>query len=1029
MVTLTTFNLMSNSTFAAALPLAFAMLGVCAQATTPPSAPPVTVDASLPNLFYGAVPPNGPRGPVVVFVHGIGGTFQDWLEAQNCPASMPSCTGTSNDMYDLAYQAGLRTAFMSLSADNSPNEAGIQTNAAVLQTVFPKILAAFSVTKVYFVAHSKGGLDLEAAIATPQWLGIANAVLEIGTPNQGDALADWLFSAEGQPLGKKLGLLTPAMQSMQIANVLSLRSLWDPIFQKSGIPFYTMGGVTFTCPESESACITATTGPILEKITGGKKAPPNDGIVDLEETLLPATYAMELAFIPASHFNLRLGDNSFVYIHAHLVALDNQQPGVQRTSTGGFGDLHNTWAWSMAWFNNKLYVGTGREVNCVTYAEAAIKLGIPSLYPPPQGDCPPDYHYLPLQAEIWQYDPPAGIWTLVFQSPNSLTTTANDGATVATARDIGFRGMQIVQEPGGVQALYAGGVTSGQIFETAATFGTWAPPRILRTTDGLNWAPIPQNTSVNGVCPAMSCFLGDLTQNGVPHLYGNYSIRSGAQLNAGQPNSILFLQVGDFIGVGRVISSVPGINPALGDDCGQPVCYQWASSDAASLPVWILESFNNFVYVGTGNPPTFPTVTYGVFKTDGTGAAPYNWTPVIVDGGYATGLVADYAMSMQIFTDPQACPGIGCLYVGTDEANELVRIHPDITGVVPVDSVDSWDLVVGNPRTVPQGQPGAGTVVDPVTGIGQFFDNGFTGHFWKMGVGGQGLYMGTWDWSADNVSAKGFGPLWSQEYGTDIWRTPDGTHWSFVSKIGLGDGNNTGGRSFATTPFGLYMGTARSIGGTQTFMLDNTNLDFNHDGTIDQADVNLMQVRVNSSAKPNDPMDLDRDGKITEADVELLKTQCTYPGCAAPAARPATAALTAPVLYSAPGALAAGAPVSLSWNAVSGAYDYLVYRIAVSGSESTPPPAAGNAAAAACRDAAAANLALCSQLAEAHGTTTNPLFGYPGQPTLLKRVTTPAYSELAPNSLQSLYFVRAEDSSGNLSPPSNVAGGPSLAAQ
>jgi Dockerin type I domain len=245
----------------------------------------------------------------------------------------------------------------------------------------------------------------------------------------------------------------------------------------------------------------------------------------------------------------------------------------------------------------------------------------------------------------------------------------------------------------------------------------------------------------------------------------------------------------------------------------------------------------------------------------------------------------------------------------------------------------------------------------------------------------------------------------------------------------LGDGNNTGGRSFATTPFGLYMGTARSIGGTQTFMLDNTNLDFNQDGTIDRADVNLMQARVNSTAKPNDPMDLDRDGKITSADVELLKTQCTYPGCAAPAERPATATLTAPVLYSAPGTLASGAPVSLSWNAVSGAYDYLVYRIAVSGSESTPPPAAGNSVADACRGAAAANLALCSRLAEARGTTTNPLFGYPGQPTLLKRVATPAYSELAPNSLQSLYFVRAEDASGDLSPPSNVAGGPSLAAQ
>ena len=686
---------MSKLSFILALPLALATFAVGTQAALPPPAPAITVDPTLPNLFYGAIPPTGLHAPVVVFVHGLGGTYQDWLEVRNCPISIASCKGTSNDLYDLAYQAGFRTAFMSLSPDNSPNQASIRTNGAMLQTMFPKILSTFNMTKVYFVAHSKGGLDLQAAIATPQWLGIAEAVIEIGTPNQGDALADWLFSPAGQSLGQTLGLLTPAVQSLQVASVQSLRLLWDPIFQPAGIPFYTLSGNTFACPNSQKTCLTATTGPILSSLTGGSNAPSNDGLVDHPESLLPTTYAMELGVIPASHFALRFGANSFQYVQARLLALDNEQAGFRQVATGGFGDQHNTHAWSMAWFNNKLYVGTGREVSCVTMAEAAIKLGLPGLYPPAIGDCTPDYHRLPLQAEIWEYDPSTAIWTPVYQSPNSLTTTDNRGNTVPTARDIGFRGMQVVQEPGGVKALYAGGVTSGQIFETASTFGTWPPPRILRSTDGVNWAAIPQNTSVGGVCPALSCFLGDLTQNGLP-LYGNYSIRSGAQLNAGQSNSILFLQVGDFIGVGRVISTVPGINPALGDNCGRSVCYQWASPDTATLPVWILENFNNFVYGGTGNPPAFPSLTYGVFKTDGTGTAPYNWTPVIVNGAYATGLVADYAMSMQVFTDAQSCPGIGCLYVGTDEANELVRIHPDTTGVVPGDSViaGTWWWVI-----------------------------------------------------------------------------------------------------------------------------------------------------------------------------------------------------------------------------------------------------------------------------------------------------------------------------------------------
>ena len=964
-----------------------------ASAAAPPPAPPVTVDPTQPNLFYGAIPPNGPNGPVIVFVHGLDGTYKTWLDVSH------------NNMYDHAYQSGFRTVFLSLNLNNTPNSADIPTNAAMLQIMFPKILSQYGVSKVYFVCHSKGGLDLQAAIATPQWIGMAKAVITLGTPNQGDALADWLFSPAGQALGQALGLLTPGVQSLETANVLGLRTQWDPLFQNAHIPFYTLSGNTDQCQKGVSSCSTTITGPILTSLTGGTTAPFNDGLVDHPESLLPTTYAMELGIIHCNHYALPLGNNSFNYIYARVMALENEQPGFSLLSTGGFGDQHNTWAWSSAWFNSKLYVGTGREVYCVTSATAAIQLGIPQLYPPSIGDCTPDYHYLPLQAEIWQYDPTTQIWTMVYQSPNSLTTTDNVGNTVATARDIGFRGMTVVSEPDGTQALYAGGVTSGEIFSTSQ--GSWPPPRILRSVDGVTWNPLPQNPG---------SFLGNLTLNGTSQ-YPNYSIRSASQLNG-----VLFLQVGDFPGVGRVISSVPGVNPALGDNCGLPACFQWASPPTAQMPVWILENFNNFLYAGTGNPPGAGPAAYGVWKTDGTGSAPYNWTSVISNGGWAQGLVADYAMSLQIFTDPVGCPGVGCLYVGTDRPNEMVRIHPN----------DTWDLVVGNPRTVPAGQPNAGQVIQPLSGIGQYFNNGFTGHFWRMGVGGQGMYMGTWDWSADQAQQPTFAPLWSQEFGTDLWRTTDGTHWYMVSKIGLGDGNNTGSRSFSGTTFGLYMGTARSIGGTQVFMVDNSQLDYNHDGVIDQNDVNLMNARLNTPAQPvctaniitcSDPMDLNQDGVINISDLRLLTTQCTYPGCAVPATLPPYITLPAPVLYSAPGVL--GGPVTLSWNGVAGAKDYLVYRIALSPSQTTPPPAQLTTA---CAKPTAG--AICSMLPAAQGAATGTTaYGFPGPPVLVTRVTNPAYSEASLSTLQALYFVRSEDASGNLSSPSNIVGGPSLAAQ
>ena len=545
-------------------------LALAAHAAPPPAPYPLTTDSNYPNLFYGATPAGGPNAPVIVFVHGLGGSFIDWIEAANCPNPLPvggckassnsTTLGSNNDMYDYAYQAGFRTVFLSLNANNSNNSLSIQTNAAMLQTLFPAILSHYGVTKVVFVCHSKGGLDLEAAIANSKWIGIASAVIDLGTPNQGDALANWIFSSAGQALGQLLGLLTPGVQSLEISNVLQLRTQWDPIFQNAQIPFYTLSGNTYACPGGPGTCPTGETGPTLTQITtpkGGKgapcgqpgNAPCNDGLVTYPESLLPTTYAMELGVIANNHYQLRMGDSSFSYINGRIQELSNQQPGVTRVATNGFGDQHNTWAWSMAWYNNMLYVGTGRETYCVTSATSAIQLNISSLYPPSVGDCTPDYHYLPMQAEIWQYNPATNIWKLVFQSPNSLSTVDNKGTPVATAREIGFRGLTVVNEPGGVTALYAGAVTSGELFEchppnvtTGCTpEGSWPPPRILRTTDGVTWTPIPQNGTLTTVagssvwtpaqCGGQPCFLGSLTANGsyVTPAYPNYSIRSAAR--------------------------------------------------------------------------------------------------------------------------------------------------------------------------------------------------------------------------------------------------------------------------------------------------------------------------------------------------------------------------------------------------------------------------------------------------------------------------------------------------------------------
>jgi triacylglycerol esterase/lipase EstA (alpha/beta hydrolase family) len=148
------------------------------------------------HIFYGQVPPLSERAPVIVFVHGLMGTASDWWN--------------SNDMYWSAYNARYRTAFVSLSRDNSQNNASIGDNALVLKEALPIIAEHYGAQQLYLVGHSKGGLDVQAAMMYPTIGTIVKAVFTIDTPNQGTELADWAFGA-GRDLAERLGLLTPGV--------------------------------------------------------------------------------------------------------------------------------------------------------------------------------------------------------------------------------------------------------------------------------------------------------------------------------------------------------------------------------------------------------------------------------------------------------------------------------------------------------------------------------------------------------------------------------------------------------------------------------------------------------------------------------------------------------------------------------------------------------------------------------------------------------------------------------------------------
>lgn len=153
----------------------------------------------------------------------------------------------------------------------------------------------------------------------------------------------------------------------------------------------------------------------------------------------------------------------------------------------GFGDRHNTWAWSLLWWRGKLYATTNRAFYCVEQAGLNHHFPLLVRYPPrdPDVDCAPDFSDMPLQAEIWRWTPETDTWERVFQSPLTVPNPYQQGKFLPRA--IGFRGMTLFTEPDGTEALYVSGVNTRFMYRPVP------PPRILRSTDGETFTPVPQD--------------------------------------------------------------------------------------------------------------------------------------------------------------------------------------------------------------------------------------------------------------------------------------------------------------------------------------------------------------------------------------------------------------------------------------------------------------------------------------------------------------------------------------------------------
>jgi hypothetical protein len=447
----------------------------------------------------------------------------------------------------------------------------------------------------------------------------------------------------------------------------------------------------------------------------------------------------------------------------------------------GFGDGFNGYAHSMAWFENKLYVGTSRA------QLAGIKAN--------KGDQPKftvwpsllseDSYDVDRRAEIWQYNPINGKWKEVYKA---MWVKGAEGRPVP--RFSGFRGMRVYQGPRDPKPC---------LYVSSWTLAKAGTPSLLRTEDGEHFEIMPRPTWSSTVTSFRSLqpFKGRL-----------HTSPTGSSASVeGQRSS-------DIGGDATVYCT---------EDIRQPnwrTCSSQGMGDPRNLTIFEMGTYDNHLYASFANPWT----GLQLFKTDGEEGPPYKWKKVM-ERGAARGPFNEGVAAI--------CEFKGALYVSTGVANggyhrqyglgpaapELIRLYPD----------DSWELLVGYPRTTPQG------VKVPLSGYSGGFDSIFNGYIWRMHVHDGWLYAGTFNslnvlpylptqvWPDDVlriIDSWGLDRVQRYYGGCELWRSNDGIHWHNVTRNCFGNKFNWGIRNMTSTPHGIFVGTC-NVYGTQVAVKKN----------------------------------------------------------------------------------------------------------------------------------------------------------------------------------------------------------------
>jgi hypothetical protein len=452
----------------------------------------------------------------------------------------------------------------------------------------------------------------------------------------------------------------------------------------------------------------------------------------------------------------------------------------RRICENGFGDAHNSFAHSIAWYKDHLYIGTTRSNFQMIKIQTTFR-HLPLPLWPVEGPDDADglYRELDRRAQIWRYDPRTGKWEEVFRSPLVIGMLDQE-----VARETGYRAMLVYK-----------GVSDP---EPTLYVATWAVSRspgalLLRSTDGKEYSPVSPYGIIEGLPVTATRVL-------VPFKGKLFTSPTGTR----GFNTKFVINVSGY----PVIYE--NTDPGDGRGIWTPVC-EHGFGESGNQGIFMMCPFMDKMYAGTFNNEGFQ-----IWRSDCTGMPPYKWTKVMEKGAYR-GALNQIVATMKVFK--------GALYIGTAIQNgghdqnskigpagsELIRIHPD----------DSWDMLIGSSRDTPDGKK------IPLSGISAGFGNVFNGYFWSMEEHEGWLYLGTMDstiWvrylstssypSMVRKIVEQVGPenIVANDAGCDLWRSADGENWLPITRVGFDNIYNLGIRNMVSTPYGLFVAVANPFG-------------------------------------------------------------------------------------------------------------------------------------------------------------------------------------------------------------------------